>query len=70
MHPPDDAFFIRNIFYRHIGEGHPLILVIFISAELGERIKDRAKVPVVIVNNFMDDKEVEEKVLAYFATLK
>jgi len=44
--------------------------VIFISAELGERIKDRAKVPVVIVNNFMDDKEVEEKVLAYFATLK
>ncbi len=44
--------------------------VIFISAELGERIKDRAKVPVVIINNFMDDKEVTEKVLAYFETLK
>jgi PTS system ascorbate-specific IIB component len=44
--------------------------VIFISAELAERIKDRAKVPVVVVNNFMDDKEVSEKVLAYFETLK
>ena len=44
--------------------------VIFISAELGERIKDRATVPVVIINNFMDDKEVTEKVLAYFETLK
>ena len=44
--------------------------VIFISAELGERIKDRASVPIVIVNNFMDDKEVEQKVLAYFDSLK
>ena len=44
--------------------------VIFISAELGERIKDRVSVPIVIVNNFMDDKEVEQKVLAYFDSLK
>ena len=43
--------------------------VIFISAELGARIKDRASVPVVIVNNSMDDKEVEQKVLAYFDSL-
>lgn len=44
--------------------------VIFISAELGERIQGRAKVPVVIINNFMDDNEVTEKVLAYFKTLE
>lgn len=39
--------------------------VIFISRELAERIADRAKVPVVVINNFMDKKEVEEKTLAY-----
>ena len=44
--------------------------VIFISAELAERIEGRAKVPVVIINNFMSDTEVSEKVLAYFDTLK
>ena len=43
--------------------------VIFISKELGENIMERAKVPVVIVNNFLSKKEVEEKVLAYFETL-
>lgn len=43
--------------------------VIFISAELAERIKDRAKVPVVVINNFMDDKEVTEKVLGFFNSL-
>ena len=44
--------------------------VIFISRDLGERIIDRAKMPVIIVDNFMSKKEVEEKVLAYFETLK
>lgn len=44
--------------------------VIFISKELAERIMDRVKVPVVIINNFMDKKEVEEKCLEYFKTLE
>ena len=44
--------------------------VIFISKELADRIMERAKVPVVVINNFMDKKEVEEKSLAYFETLK
>lgn len=39
--------------------------VIFISRELAERIVDRASVPVIIIENFMDSNEVEEKVLAY-----
>ena len=39
--------------------------VIFISRELAERIIDRANVPVIIIENFMDSGEVEEKVLAY-----
>ena len=44
--------------------------VIFISKELADRIKDRAKVPVVVINNFMDKKEVEEKTLAYLDSIK
>lgn len=44
--------------------------VIFISQELAERIEDRAKVPIVIINNFMDDNEVSEKVMAFFKTLE
>lgn len=43
---------------------------IFISRDLSDRIIDRAKMPVIIVDNFMSKKEVEEKVLAYFETLK
>ncbi|MBR0230182.1 MAG: PTS sugar transporter subunit IIB [Erysipelotrichaceae bacterium] len=39
--------------------------VIFISRDLAERIVDRADVPVVVVENFMDSSEVEEKVLAF-----
>ena len=39
--------------------------VIFISRELAERIVERASVPVIIIENFMDSKEVEEKVLSY-----
>lgn len=44
--------------------------VIFISKELAQRIEGRAKVPLVVFQNFMNKKEVEEKTLAYFATLK
>ena len=43
--------------------------VIFISKELAERIEDRATVPVVVINNFMDSAEVEEKVQAYMNSL-
>ena len=42
---------------------------IFISKDLGERIKDRAKVPVIIIDNFMNNQEVETKLLGYFQTL-
>lgn len=43
--------------------------VIFISKELGERLKDRATVPVVEFNNFMDKAEVEKKTLDYLASV-
>ena len=43
--------------------------VIFISRELAELIVERATVPVVIIENFMDSNEVEEKVLAYMNSL-
>ncbi|MCF0110712.1 MAG: PTS sugar transporter subunit IIB [Erysipelotrichaceae bacterium] len=44
--------------------------VIFISNELAERIADRARVPIVVINNFMNTKEVEQKVLDYYKTLE
>lgn len=44
--------------------------VIFISTELAERIMERAKVTVISIDNFMNQAEVEGKVLAYFETLK
>lgn len=44
--------------------------VIFISKELSERIFDRAKVPVISIDNFMNKAEVEGKVLEYFNNLK
>ncbi len=44
--------------------------VIFISRDLGDRIKDRTKVPVVIIDNFMDKDEVRTKVLDYFSGLE
>ena len=43
--------------------------VIFISRELAERIEDRAEVPLVVIENFMDSSEVEEKVLGYMNSL-
>lgn len=44
--------------------------VIFISKELSEIIAERAKVPVIVIDNFMNKIEVETKTLAYFDTLK
>ena len=44
--------------------------VIFISKELGERIKGRAKVPVIELDNFMNKVEVEEKILAYLNSVQ
>lgn len=43
---------------------------IFTSEELGDRVKDRASVPVVIIKSFVNKKEVTEKTLAFFETLK
>lgn len=43
--------------------------VIFTSPELAERMMERAKVPVIVINNFMNDKEVAEKVLGFFETI-
>ena len=44
--------------------------VIFISKELAPRITDRAKVPVIVLKNFMNKKEVEEKVMEYLNSVK
>lgn len=44
--------------------------VIFISKELGEHIKGRAKVPVIELDNFMNKAEVEEKILAYLNSVQ
>lgn len=43
---------------------------IFISKELAERIKDRADVPVIVIEDFMNSKEVEEKTLDYMNSLQ
>lgn len=43
---------------------------IFISEELAERIKDRAEIPVIVIKSFVNKKEVTEKTLAYFDSLK
>ncbi len=40
--------------------------VIFVSKELAERIVERAQVPIVEIDNFMDKQEVENKTLAFF----
>lgn len=44
--------------------------VIFISRELGDRIEGRAEVPVVIIDNFMDNDEVREKILSYIESVQ
>lgn len=38
---------------------------IFISKELAERIEGRATVPVVVIENFMNKTEVEEKTINF-----
>jgi Phosphotransferase system, galactitol-specific IIB component len=39
---------------------------IFISKELSERIIERAKVPVISIDNFMNKTEVEDKIVGIF----
>jgi len=39
---------------------------IFISEDLAERVLDLAEVPVVVITNFMDKKEIEEKTVGFF----
>lgn len=43
---------------------------IFISRELAERIVDRANVPVIVIEDFMNSSEVEEKTLSYMNSLQ
>lgn len=43
---------------------------IFISEDLSERVIDRAKMPVVVINNFMDKNEVREKAQDFFKKLE
>lgn len=43
---------------------------IFISKELSERIVDRASIPVIVIEDFMNSNEVEEKVLGYMNSLQ
>ncbi|RVU96899.1 PTS sugar transporter subunit IIB [Coriobacteriales bacterium OH1046] len=43
--------------------------VIFISKELAERIRDRADVGIVVIDDLMDSAELEEKTLAYLGSL-
>ena len=58
--------------------GHPLLAesasmkpedvaadVIFISHELADRIQDRASMPIVTIDDFLNSKEIEEKTLAF-----
>ncbi|MDN5342989.1 PTS sugar transporter subunit IIB [Oceanotoga sp. DSM 15011] len=35
--------------------------LVFTSEELGESLKEKMNVPVIIINNFLNKKEVEEK---------
>ena len=44
--------------------------VIFTSKELAETMKARAKVPVVVINSFVDKKEIAEKLLKVAKTIK
>lgn len=39
--------------------------VIFISKELSDQIIDRATMPVVTIDDFLNPKEIEEKTLAF-----
>lgn len=39
--------------------------VIFTSEELGEMLKQRVKIPVIIIKNFVDSNEIKTKVTEY-----
>jgi PTS system ascorbate-specific IIB component len=39
---------------------------IFISDDLAARIQERAKVPIVVINNFTNKKEILEKATEFF----
>ena len=43
---------------------------IFISEDLAERVKDRAKIPIVVIKNFMDKNEVREKAQEFYSNLE
>ncbi len=43
---------------------------IFISKELSKQIIDRANVPLIIINDFLNSQEIEEKTLGYINSLK
>ena len=43
---------------------------IFISEDLADRVKDRAKMPIVVITNFMNNKEVKEKTEEFFNNLE
>jgi len=42
---------------------------IFTSDELGDRIRERSKIPVITISNFVNKKEVTEKTLGFFESL-
>jgi len=43
---------------------------IFISEKLDDRVQSRAKMPIVVINNFMDRNEVKEKAQEFFSNLE
>lgn len=43
---------------------------IFTSQELAQTIKNRAKVPVIVIHSFVDKVEIETKAMAFLETLK
>lgn len=43
---------------------------IFTSAELGETLANKAKVPVIVINSFVNKAEIEEKAMAFVHSLK
>jgi PTS system ascorbate-specific IIB component len=44
--------------------------VIFTSLELAETLKNRAKMPVVVIHSFVDKVEIETKAMAFVDSLK
>ena len=43
---------------------------VFISKDLADRVLDRAKMPIVVISNFMDKNEVKQKALEFFNNLE